>query len=153
MNLAVRGHRRMGVSTVTVGRLDLHDLRAALLVASATTLFGLVRTGVDIPGMHHERLLAGSIFLLGMFACGAGVRQDAFSEPRVTSRFVALLLLLGATALGVGALAVILAMKTLTDVLVVLVLGLWVGATLRHALTPVPPATSAAATRVKELTS
>ena len=133
------------------GRLGLRDLRAMFWVATAATLLLLVRAGVDVPGMHHERLLAGSVFVLGMLACGSGARPDGFTGHAGT--FLATLRAIGAAALVVGVLAVVLATSLLTDVLVALMAALWLGATIRHALVAQTPVIDAESVRVKELVS
>lgn len=142
------------VETVRFDRLGLGDLRATLFVAAATTLFGLVRAGTDIPGLRDERLLAATVLVLGGLACGAGARPDAFTDHGVTTPFVAALRMLGAMVLVTGIVAVISGVAAITYVLVTGVLAMWVGATLRHLVTPLPtPATSAPTLRVKEMSS
>lgn len=136
---------------MTSARLGLRDLRATLLAVAAATLLVLVRAGVDLPGMHHERLLAGSLFVLGMFACGAGTRPDAFAGH--ATPFVLGLRLLGAAALVAGIVAVVLSVAVMTDTFVGVFVALWLGTTVRHALTGDTPANDQTAVRTKDLVS
>ena len=101
--------------------------------------------------MHHERLLAGSVFVLGMLGCGSGTRPDAFTGT--ATAFVVVLRLLGAAALVMGVLAVTLATSAVTNTFAALVIALWLGATIRHALTAETPAIETAPSRAKELVS
>lgn len=141
------------VDTVRFDRLGLRDLRATLFVATATTLFGLVRAGTDIPGLRHERPLAAAVLVLGMFACGAGARPDAFTDQGVATPFIAALRMLGAMVLVTGVVAVIAGVAAITFVLVTGELALWLGTTVRHLVTPLPAPTTAPTPRVKEMSS
>ena len=132
-------------------RLGRRDLAATFWVAVAATLYLLVRSGVDVPGLHAERPLAGVMLVLGMLACGAGARQDAFTGPATAG--VVFLRMVGAAALVVGVLAVIVGTASMTDAFAALVLCIWVGATLRHLLTPAPPVVETTVARTKELVS
>lgn len=134
---------------MTSGRLGLRDVRATFWMAAMATLFVLIRAGVDVPGLHSERVLAGSVLLLGMLGCGAGTRPDAFAGPATPA--VLMLRLLGVATLLVGVVAVILGTTAFTNVFFGCVLALWIGATLRHALTDELPSVEASVPRVKEL--
>lgn len=138
--------------------LDKRDLFATAWVGLAVTLLALVRAGADVPGLRHERALAGALLVLGALACGTGARDDAVTSHGVTTPSVAALRVLGAVLLMVGIGAVASGVPAVTTALAAGTVAMWFGATVRHAL--LPPTTQApqahpdsATTRTKEMSS
>src|SRR5690348_3003493 len=118
-----------------VGRLTRRDAVASLLVAAAVTFYALTEAGVDVPGMNSMRMRATAVFVLGVFACGAGAASDAFTERGVVLPIISVLTVLGLGTLVVGVAAIITGGQELLAVLVGGVVLLWFGATLRHLTT------------------
>lgn len=119
-------------------RFTAHDLVATVLVATATTVFILVRADVDLPLLAHERVLAGTILALGVMACALGSRPDAVTEHGLTPPPVAALRAVGMVVLLAGALAVGTGAEAFTFILLAGTVALWLGATSRHLLTQPP---------------
>lgn len=119
-----------------VRRLTRRDAVATFFVAAAVTLYALTEAGVDVPGVGGLRMRASAIFLLGIFACGAGSAADAFTERGVVRPIISVLTVLGLGTLVVGLAAIISGGTEFLAGLVGGIVLLWFGATLRHLTMP-----------------
>jgi hypothetical protein len=134
--------------------LTRRDAVATLLVAAAVSFYALTEAGVDVAGLDSVRMRATAVFLLGVFACGAGSASDAFTERGVLRPIVSVLTVLGLGTLVVGLAAIITGGQELLAGLVGGIVLLWFGATLRHLATPrlvKAPPTSAPSEAPREL--
>ena len=117
-------------------RIGLRDFVATILVALAATAYGLVQSGVDLPGLGSTRAVAATVFVLGMLACGAGADVEAYYRPGATRAVMAGISIVGGVALVTAILAMTIGSETMLAVLVGAIVALWLATTLRHALTP-----------------
>lgn len=117
-------------------RLTKKDAAATALMAAAMALYALTESGVAVPGMDSARMRASAVFLLGVFAFGAGAASDAFTERGVILPIISVLTVLGLATLVVGIAAILSGSVLLLDALVGGIGLLWFGATLRHLTTP-----------------
>ncbi len=105
------------------------DLAATALTGLAVLAFATAHGSWNVWLIgSSNRWAAGAILLLGMVACGLGSSaRDATAVP---------LAVLGIVALGAAVWAIWTASMTALWVLVIAVVILWLGATVRHAWHP-----------------
>jgi hypothetical protein len=123
-----------------IQRLHVNDLAAGLLVAGATAIYAAGAAGADLPGLGGVRARACAVFIIGMLACGTGARRDAF------------LVAIGVLTLVVGVTAIALASTEFLTALIAGIVVLWLGATVRHLVSPLtiaPPSQEAPRELVK----
>lgn len=114
--------------------LTRKDLAGTLVAALAV----LVYAG-NVQGWWYlgsNRWAAVTMFAIGFVGCPLAAR---FEGERVTSAPIVLLAALGAAALVVGIVAIVTGAQWALAALTVLVVVLWAGATLRHAMTHAHP--------------
>jgi len=119
-----------------IQRLDVTDFVAGMLVAGATTIYAAGLAGANIGGVRAQ---ASAVFLFGMLACGVGARRDAFFGEGAQARSVAALTAVGVMTLIVGVTAMILGSSEYLTALMIGIWALWIGATIRHLITPPRP--------------
>lgn len=134
-----------------ITRLTRRDLVATLLVAAAMSFYAITEV-LDVPGFASVRARAVVVFLLGMFACGAGAAADAFTARGVVPPIISVLSVLGFGTLVVGVAAIAGAGSAFLTGLVGGIALLWFGATLRHLTSrPVEPSPPASSPEPREL--
>jgi len=120
-------------------RLSWRDGLATLLVAAAAGLYGLWAADALMPGLS-VRWMTVIAFALGFTACLADQREmgevyGATREgPRPPGSYVAVPTALGVVMLVAGVLAFVLASQVMLATLVAAMVGLWLLATGRHAV-------------------
>ena len=121
-------------------RLTWRDGLATVLVAAAAVLYALWAANALMPGVS-TRWMTAIAFALGMAACTVNQRElgevyGASGEcPRSSGLYITLATALGIVMLAAGILAFVLASEALLATLVAAMIGLWLIATARHALT------------------
>ena len=116
------------------GTLTGRDLAGAL-VAALTVLVYMANVQ-DWWYLGSTRWAAVTVFAIGAIGCPLGARLEG---EKPTSAPIVVLGALGIAALVVGILAIVTAAEWALAALTILVVVLWAGATLRHAMTPVQP--------------
>jgi hypothetical protein len=113
--------------------LTRNDFTATVLTALAVLAFAATHQSWDVwlVGSSH-RWAAGAIMLLGMVTCGLGQAGKERGKDTATRT----LAVVGALALAFGIWAIWTASLTALWFLIVAVVVLWAGATLRHAAHP-----------------
>jgi FtsH-binding integral membrane protein len=119
------------VPTETLTRKDL----AGTLVAALAVLV-YVASVQDWWYLGSNRWAAVTILVIGFVGCPLAARVQG---ERLTSAPIVLLAVLGAVALIVGIVAIVTASQWALAALTILIVVLWAGATLRHAMTPAYP--------------
>lgn len=108
---------------------SLKDVAATVLTALAVLAYFATDKGWDVPLIgHSHRWAAGAIFLLGMMTCTLGGKSDS----KRWSVGMMLLSVFGAAALVFTVVALITASLTVLLLLVVDIVLLWAGSTVRH---------------------
>jgi hypothetical protein len=121
-------------------RLTWRDGLATPQVAAAAGLYALWATGAAMAGVS-TRWMTVIAFALGMAACTTNQRElgEVYGAtpgaPRPPGSYVALATALGIVMLVAGIVAFVLASETMLATLVAAMVGLWLLATGRHALT------------------
>lgn len=121
-------------------RLGPRDVTATFIVAAVATLYAMFQAGASLGWFDGTRIVATTVFVLGLIACSAGADADTFKRGNTTRPVITFLSFLGATAMVVGILAIALGSDALLAALVALTLALWAFATLRHLLLKTPTA-------------
>ena len=105
--------------------LGRKDVSATVLTVLAVGAFAANHQGWGVPLVGDSvRWAAGAVILLGVLTCGRGSpRNDAASKW---------LGVLGALALGLAVFAIVSGSLTVLSLLVVDIVLLWAGATMRH---------------------
>ena len=119
------------MSTETLTRKDL----AGTLVAALAVLVYVA----NVQGWWYlgsNRWAAVTMFAIGFVACPLAARIQG---ERLASAPIVLLGALGAAALAAGIVAIVTAAQWALAALTILIVVLWAGATLRHAMTPAHP--------------
>jgi len=119
------------VPTETLTRKDL----AGTLVAALAVLLYIA----NVQGWWYvgsNRWAAVTMLAIGFVGCPIAARIQG---ERLTSAPIVLLGVLGALALVVGIVAIVTAAEWALAALTILIVVLWAGATLRHAMTPARP--------------
>src|SRR6266545_156874 len=126
-----------------LGRKEPHRKEPAAVtdrdpVAASVALYGMFRTGVELPLVSGARVLGLMVFGLGVAACVlGGGGTPAGGDQRSDDAWRRLLGGHGLVAFLLAALVVVTASTGLLAALVVLVVLLWVVTTARHAVTPI----------------
>lgn len=124
------------------------DALATFWVVVAVGFYVLTLT-VAVPGFASPRAVAALLLVLGSFACGAGAREDAFTDHGVTTPTVAALRVAGVAVLVVGLTALVTGSAALVAVLAGGIAVMWLAATARHVVNA-PAPTDAAETAPDE---
>jgi len=114
--------------------LTRKDLAGTLVAALAVLVY--VANVQDWWYLGSNRWAAVTILVIGFVGCPVAARVEG---ERLTSAPIVLLGVLGATALVVGIVAIVNAAQWALAALTILIVVLWAGATLRHAMTPRHP--------------
>ena len=117
--------------TETLTRKDL----AGTLVAALAVLVYVA----NVQGWWYlgsNRSAAVTMLVIGFVGCPLAARVEG---ERLTSAPIVLLGVLGVAALVVGIVAIVTAAQWALFALTILIVALWAGATLRHAMTPAHP--------------
>jgi hypothetical protein len=113
------------------------DLLATLLTGFAVFVFFATHEGWNVWLVGSSRhWAAGVIMLVGAFTCGHGLPATTMGEAKGMSRGTRLLSLVGMLALVFAIWAIWSGSLTLLSLLVVCIVVLWAGATLRRAWHP-----------------
>ncbi len=117
--------------------LTRKDVAATVLTALAVLAFAATHQSwnVWLIGSSH-RWAAVAILLLGMATCGLGSGGEQMSKGRGMDSATMFLSAVGAVALVLAVLAIITGSLTPLSLLVVAIVVLWAGSTLRHAWHP-----------------
>jgi len=119
------------VPTETLTRKDL----AGTLVAALAVLVYVA----NVQGWWYlgsDRWAAVTMLTIGFVGCPLAARIEG---ERLTSAPIVLLAVLGVAALVVGIVAIVTAEQWALAALTIVIVVLWAGATLRHAMTPAHP--------------
>ena len=111
--------------------------RKDLAATTVAALVVLVYAANVLDGWCLGRIRWAAVTMLAIGAIGCPLGARLVGE-RLTSLSIVVLSLLGVTALVVALLAIVAAAQWALLALTVLVVALWAGATLRHAVTPPP---------------
>ncbi|MFE3450440.1 hypothetical protein ACFXJ8_16050 [Nonomuraea sp. NPDC059194] len=122
-------------------RLTWKDAVATTLVCVIVVVYALFLVGADLPVVRHVGGVTSVIVLLGTVAGCEMSRGDLFTRRRspATLLYIALASALGITALLSSMVALMTASETALTTLVAATVALWLIATVRHAVTRVPP--------------
>jgi len=124
---------------VNIMRLTWKDGVATLLTAAAVAIFWAFQAGLSLPLLASVRGAATAILLIGVASCATGARM---SERGLLSTALGFL---SAVAFFAGLVAIIWASESALVVEISVIVFLWAATTIRHALTPTPPAPAARA--------
>jgi hypothetical protein len=113
--------------------LTRRDLAGTVVAALVVFVYGA--NVEDWWYLGSNRWAAATMLAIGSIGCPLGARLVG---EDLTSPAIVLLALLGVAALVFAVLAIVSAAQWALLGLAILVVALWVGATLRHALTPPP---------------
>jgi hypothetical protein len=122
-------------------RFTWHDAVATTLVGAAVAAETLHLAGLDLPGLGSGRALTGAVLVLGLAACATGATTEMSSLP-VT--YVWPMALLGTAAIVAGLAGLITGAFAMAAVLTAVTLAMWLAATIRHTVAPVPRVTDKA---------
>jgi hypothetical protein len=115
-------------------RLTWKDGAAALLTAFAVLVFFAAHQSWDVWLIgSSNRWAAVAVTLLGAVTCGLGAASDELAAGREATTSVKLLSAVGAVTGVLAILAIVTGSLTMLSLLVLGIVVLWVGATLRHA--------------------
>ena len=123
----------MPTETPTKAFLTGKDLAAAVVAVLAVLAY--VANVQDWWYLGSNRWAAVTIVAIGAIGCPLGARLVG---EKPTSLPIVVLALLGVAALTLGILAIVTAAQWALLALTLLIVALWAGATLRHAVTPPP---------------
>jgi FtsH-binding integral membrane protein len=119
------------VPTETLTRRDV----VGTMVAALTVLIYAANLQ-DWGYLGSNRWAAVTMLAIGFIGCPLAARLE---DENLLSAPIVLLGVLGAVALVLGIIAIVTAAQWALLALTIVVVALWVGATLRHALTPAHP--------------
>jgi|RhiMethySRZTD1v2_1073278.scaffolds.fasta_scaffold161787_4 hypothetical protein len=115
-------------------RLTWKDGAATLLTAFAVLVFFAAHQSWDVWLIgSSNRWAAVAVTLLGAVTCGLGAASDELAAGREATTSVKLLSAVGAVTGVLAILAIATGSLTMLSLLVLGIVVLWVGATLRHA--------------------
>ena len=114
--------------------LTRKDLAGTIVAALAVLVYAANVEGWWYLGSN--RWAAATMLVVGAIGCPVGAR---IVGEKLTSPAIVGLGVLGLTTLVVALVAIVTAAQWALLALAVLVVALWAGATLRHAVTPPPP--------------
>jgi hypothetical protein len=113
--------------------LTRRDLAGTIVAALVVLVY--VGNVQDWSYLGGNRWAAATILAIGAIGCPLGAR---LVEEKLSSLPIVLLGLLGVVALTLAAIAIVTGAQWALLALAIVVVALWAGTTLRHALTPPP---------------
>ena len=123
-------------------RLTWRDAMATLFVGAAVVVFGLWRSDTAMTEMS-TRAMAVVVFALGWLGCTSDAKRMSGvyapgGDDRMPTAYTVLMSLLGVAALVAGVWAIVAASETMLAILTGTMVVMWLGTTVRHAVTEMP---------------